>query len=285
MPFINAHGITQYYRLEGSGTPLVFVHGALVDHHSWDPQFTEFQGEFRVLAYDLRGHGRTGASQQAQYSVRLLADDLLALLSALGIERPLLCGLSLGGMVAQTYAANYPVAGLVLTDTLISAGESRRDELFRRVLYPRWLVRTAVQRLDRERFARLAMEMARRFLGPAWLGTRPETRQYLHSCLRQMPGGEVLKTIEAIYQYRAQPLERVCGPSLVLLGEHEAGIIRRHSVELARRLGDAHHSHIPQAGHMSNLDNPAAFNAQLHRFLERVSVPKDSGGSKRASPN
>ncbi len=270
MPFINAHGITQYYRLAGEGTPIVFVHGALIDQRSWDPQFVEFQAGFRTLGYDLRGHGRTGPSRQPQYSVRLLADDLFALLNALEIERPVLCGLSFGGMIAQTYAAEYPVAGLVLADTLVSTGEGWRDTIFRKMLYPRWLMRSAVGRLGPDRFSRLALWMARRIQGAEWLETRRGTGQYVRSCLRQMPSQETLKTIDAIYRYRAQPLERLHCPALVLFGEADAGIIQRHSAILATRLPAARASRIPRAGHMANLDNPAEFNAQVRSFLEQV---------------
>lgn len=125
MPFLNAHGIAQYYELRGEGAPIVFIHGALVDHRAWDPQASELEHSHRVLRYDLRGHGRTGPSTNALYTVDLFAEDLYVLIDALGLDHPLLCGLSLGGMIAQTYALRYPISGLVLADTLASVRLSR----------------------------------------------------------------------------------------------------------------------------------------------------------------
>lgn len=270
MPFLNAHGLTQYYELLGDGPPIVFIHGALVDHRCWEPQCAALRRSHQVLCYDLRGHGRTGRSGRPNYSVELFADDLNALLGALGIERPLLCGLSLGGMIAQTYALKYPLAGLVLADTLAAAGLSRRDELLRRLLYPRWLMALTVRRLDTDHFARLAIGLTRLTHGSAWLGTRRATREYITSCIEQMQNREVIKTIEAIYRFRLQPLERIECPTLALVGEHEAGIINRHTEEIARRIGNVRLAQIPQAGHISNLDNPSAFNERVLEFLEQV---------------
>lgn len=268
MPFINAHGITQYYHAQGEGPPLVFIHGALVDHESWLPQLEAFQRTHRVLAHDLRGHGRTGPSDRPDYSVELFADDLRALLQALVVEAPLLCGLSLGGMIGQAYAARYPVAGLVLADTLVSIAESRREAVIRRLAYPRRLIALAIRSLNPDRFARLALWLAELAQGSHWL--EQDTRRYVRNCMGRMPGQEVLKTFDAIYRFRRQPLQRIDCPVLVVNGEREAGIVRRHADVIVDRLPQAQFEQIPGAGHLSNLDNPLAFNELLGEFARQV---------------
>lgn len=270
MPYINAHGIPQYYRSQGSGPPIVFVHGALVDHRSWDPQLEAFKETHHVLTYDLRGHGRTGPSDRADYSIALFAEDLRALLDALSIERPLLCGLSLGGMIAQAYAARFPVAGLVLADTLVGIRAGRRDDLIRYLLYPRWLMALATRWLNPDQFGRAALWMARLTQGSGWL--ERERRAYVRACLRLMRAREVRKTLDAIYRFEPQPLERVERPALILNGEREAGIVRRHSEIILGRLSNARAEQIPRAGHLSNLDNPTEFNQRLGRFLAQAAA-------------
>jgi pimeloyl-ACP methyl ester carboxylesterase len=115
--------VATYYERRGSGPPIVFVHGMAMSTAEWDPQAAALAGEFTTVAYDVRGHGHTGGSDRAAYSMDLYAVDLDALLAALDVERPVVCGLSMGGCIAQAYAATHPehVAGLVLADTFTAA--------------------------------------------------------------------------------------------------------------------------------------------------------------------
>jgi pimeloyl-ACP methyl ester carboxylesterase len=270
MPYLSANGITQYYELTGRGLPIVFVHGAFVDHRMWESQAQAFSPAHQVIRHDLRGHGQTGGSAEPRYSIELFAQDLRALIDLLEIDHPVLCGLSLGGMIAQAYAASFPVAGLVLVDTLASARLSWRDSLMRKVVYPRWLLSTAARVLPADWFARFAVTASRIAEGQRFLGSQASTRDYVRSCMERMTNRELTKTIEAIYRFRLQPLSGVSAPALVLSGEHEAGIVKRHSLEISRQIAHATRAEIPGAGHLSNLDNPVAFNARLRAFLEAV---------------
>jgi len=94
---------TIWYETIGDGPPLVFVHGGWMDGTTWEPQIEHFADDYRVVTLDVRGHGNTGVTEPDQYSIDLFTDDLEALLSRLEIERPILCGLSLGSMVVQEY--------------------------------------------------------------------------------------------------------------------------------------------------------------------------------------
>jgi len=95
-------------RCEGSGPPLICLHGGWQDSTSWRPQIRRFADEYSVVTFDLRGHGRTGPTGTRRYSIDLFADDLERLLGHLGIERPTLAGLSIGGMVVQAYLDRHP---------------------------------------------------------------------------------------------------------------------------------------------------------------------------------
>ena len=139
MPVAKIRDTETYYEVAGEGPALVLVHGAFVDHRMWDEQFGRFAEDYRVIRYDLRGHGKTGATSRSKYSIGLFADDLKDLLDHLEIERATVCGLSLGGMIAQAFAVKYPdrLDALVLADTAVSVSLTWTDKLQRYVIAPK----------------------------------------------------------------------------------------------------------------------------------------------------
>src|ERR1041384_2770013 len=100
MPLIEAGGLRQYYRLDGADDRpvLIFSHSLGCDHTQWDRQSIALAPYFRILRYDLRGHGATEVTT-GDYTIEILARDVLALTDALGITQFAWCGLSLGGMI------------------------------------------------------------------------------------------------------------------------------------------------------------------------------------------
>lgn len=272
MPTIQANGITQYYEIEGEGPPLVFVHGAFVDLNLWDPQVAALRERYRVVRYDLRGHGRTGAGSQATYTIELFADDLHALLDALGLDRVVVIGLSLGGMVAQSFAVKYGdrLRGLVLCDTAVSTRLTLSDRLQRYVLFPRWLMHLTIRAVSAEGFTRFSFWLARQTRSEAWLGRNERTRAYVRECMLAVPQEEYLKIYDAIYDFDLLDLGAINAPVLVINGEHESGSVFRHTEEILRRVPEAQARVIPDAGHTSNLENPAAFNALMMDFLDAL---------------
>src|SRR5687768_5370202 len=120
MPLIPLHDTSCFYRLEGVNTaPVVVVaHSLGLDHGQWDAQAADLRTHFRVLRYDIRGHGASGVTF-GDYTIERLSIDALALLDGLGIQRVAWCGLSLGGMIGQWIGANAPdrLTHLVLANT------------------------------------------------------------------------------------------------------------------------------------------------------------------------
>ena len=114
------NGIETYYEVHGKeGAPwLTLSHSLACSVRMWDPQLEAFKDRYRILAYDTRGHGESMAPTGA-YTLEMLADDLHGLLRHLNIERTHFAGLSMGGMIGQTFALKYPgvFRSLVLADT------------------------------------------------------------------------------------------------------------------------------------------------------------------------
>jgi len=272
MPHIHTGDLTTYYELTGSGPTVVLIHGGFVDRRMWVPQVKALAPEYRVLCYDLRGHGRTGPSSLTSYSVERFADDLQALLSALNIQRATVCGLSFGGMVAQAFASKYtPVLeGLVLADTAVSTTLTWSDKLQRYLLAPRWLFLPTIRLLGGRRFVDFSFWMARRTRNPHWFGRQEAVRAYVEETMLQMSTEEYAKMYGAIYDFAVVDLSVVRVPTLLLNGEHVSRSVHRHAVYIQKTIAGAEAVIVPGAGHLSNMENPAAFNDALRRFLTRV---------------
>jgi pimeloyl-ACP methyl ester carboxylesterase len=107
MPKANIHGINLYYQVHGEGAPLVMVQGFGGGHRGWSFQTRAFKKYFQVIIFDNRGIGRSDKAP-GQYTVRDLADEAIGLMDYLHIDKAHILGMSMGGMVAQELAINYP---------------------------------------------------------------------------------------------------------------------------------------------------------------------------------
>ena len=115
---LKANGIDINYEIEGDGPVVTFSHSLACNLSMWDEQVRALKGRYRVLRFDTRGHGQTGAPAGA-YTLEQLADDLKGLLDGLAITATHFVGLSMGGMIGQIFALKHPamVQSLVLCDT------------------------------------------------------------------------------------------------------------------------------------------------------------------------
>lgn len=271
MPKIRLNELDTYYELSGEGPALVFVHGAFADARLWEPQWKHFSAQYRLLRYDLRGHGRTGVSDRAHYSINTFADDLTCLLGALGCHSPVVCGLSWGGSIAQAFAVRHPgrLKGLILAGSAVAIDLTLVDKLLCRVLFPWWAMRQTIRTLSVENFTRFSLRLARLTRGRHWLSRDADIQAYLEQCMLGMDSGEYLKIWEALYHFHTLPLERVACPTLVLNGEHEPKNAFRHRQEILHRVPHAEARLVPHASHAMNLEEPVVFNRFVEEFLPR----------------
>jgi pimeloyl-ACP methyl ester carboxylesterase len=272
MPSVSTNGVETYYERAGSGPPIVFVHGAILDHSQWDEQVDALSEAYTTVAYDVRGHGRSGGSARGRYSMELFADDLAALLEELDLERPVLVGHSTGGCIAQVYAARNPesIAGLVLSSTFGPPHLTRGEWLQRSVLLRATIA--PVRLVGYERVEKAMVWLTERFQRGA--GGDYEKVQRLREAGPTMTTAEFAKVIRAVAAFHRSgvDLAAITTPTLVLYGEHEPPFVRRHARRFQTAIPEVTVREVPGAGHASNLDAPRWYDDALRSFLESLSL-------------
>jgi len=261
---VKLRGFSMAYSDAGKGLPLLFVHGYPLNRRMWDPQLQGLAEVARVLAPDLRGHGESQAVP-GPYSVDLFADDLAAFLDALGIHQKIvLCGLSMGGYIVFAFYRKYAarLAGLILTATRAAAD-------------------TPQSRLARDQSAQLARQqgvdaileaMLPKLLAPVTSQTRPELVEQVRQIMAATSLEAILGDLVALKERpdSTPTLAEIEIPTLLLPGAQDQIIPLQEAQAMHAAIRGSVLEVIPDAGHLPNLENPAAFNAAIHRFINRL---------------
>jgi pimeloyl-ACP methyl ester carboxylesterase len=247
----------------GSGPPVVFSHGTLMDRTMFDPQLEALAPEYRVLAYDSRARtDRYGGP----YDLYDLADDAAALMDARGIDSCVLCGMSMGGFMALRFAERYPerVAGLVLIDSIAEAHTESEQEQYGEIAEQ---VRAAGTPPEP------ALDVGRNLLfGATTNEERPELVERWADRWRTYPGEAFYPELHSWLDRPdfTDQLEGIDVPVLSVHGEEDVALEPERTESMLAALPDARQVMIPAAGHSSNLEKPAPVNAALQEFLDEV---------------
>lgn len=258
MPFVSLDGVRLFYRWEGQpGKPvLVMSHSIGTDHAMWAPQAADLLPHFHVLRYDTRGHGASDAPA-GEYSIEMLARDVLGLTKALGVERFAFCGLSLGGATGQWLSlhAGDRVTALVLANTSPQFGPTTNWEARIKAVREGGMAAIADLAIGRF-FSPRSVEQGSPFAGSirsVLLGTDP--RGYIGCCA-------ALRDFDS-----RQSLANIRVPTLVIAGDRDVSTPwEGHGELLTKEILHAQSLRLP-AAHLSNLEQPRSFSAALLGFL------------------
>ena len=253
-----------FYIEAGAGDPLVLVMGFGGDHLAWGLQIPELAAKYRVIAFDNRGVGQSDAPD-LPYSTPMMADDTVALMDALGIERAHVCGVSMGGMIAQEVALRHParVRTLQLHATLA------RPDAYMRALVEAW--RKTRVALGREEALRV---IALWLFAPRTYDERPEFVELVLQNAIANPHPQSLTGFvrqgDAVLGHDAlERLERLRCATLVSVADQDILVPPRFSHAIAQRVPGAELKTIANAGHAYMWEEPEAFNAMCLEFLAR----------------
>lgn len=256
---------------DADGRPLVFVHGGWLNGTAWQPQIDHFADDYRVVTLDVRGHGKTGATDADRYSVELFADDLEALLSHLEIERPILCGLSLGSMVVQEYLSRHPdgdaVAGAILGGALRSMPPVDLPTGIKPFVSPVPALTTSLSVTGPKTTFRTLLQSIQATTGQRWLSVDPDVRAAAMESVADVSRPEFRKVFDALFRYEPPSLSNVETPTLVVHGEQEAPQVKRQGAEITAAVADGRRVTLENAAHLVNQDRPDAFNAVSASFI------------------
>jgi len=248
----------------GSGTPLVLLHGFPLDRALWAPQRRALAGAARVIIPDLRGFGESAALGDPPTTVDGHADDIAALLDALGLERVVIGGMSMGGYVALAFWRRHRarVAALLLADTRAGADSAEGKEK-----------RRAMMETARTIGARgVADAMMPGLLGKTTRAKRPETEPELRAILERASVPGILAAIQAMMDRpdASAMLATIDVPTLIVVGEEDALTPVKESEAMHAAIAGSRLEIIPGAGHCANFERPAAFDHVVEEFLRGV---------------
>ena len=259
---ITANGISIHYTLNGpASAPVVTLSHSLATNLSmWEPQAAALAARYRVLRYDTRGHGGTDAPA-GPYSLDQLAEDAVALLHRLGVERTHFVGLSMGGMIGQMLALKSPgmLRSLVLCDTSSRVPAEAR---------PVWDERIRVAAAEGME-PHVEPTLNRWFTAP-FIAQHPETVERVRAMIRETEPQGYIGCCHAIKALDlTDRLAAVSVPTLIVVGEDDPGTPVAAARAIHERIKGSELVILTSASHLSNIEQAGAFSESVMTFLSR----------------
>jgi len=258
MPTLLANNIELHYEIAGDGQPLVFIHGLGSSTRDWEFQIPSFAKKYQVIAFDLRGHGKS-EKPQGPYTIPMFAADLAGLLAGLSIKSAHLVGISLGGAVAFQFALDYPnmVKTLTIVNSAPSLGgtpEQQKQEIERRVgIVQQYGMRAMGQNLSPNLFPAPEHAALRDAFVEHWAENDPQA--YIEST-RSMLGWDVTDRLHSIQ----------C-PTLIIAADQDYSPVAVKEAYI-KLLPNAQLEVMSNAHHAVPIECAHEFNAVLTRFLD-----------------
>lgn len=248
MATLNRNGVNLHYVDEGSGPAILLTHGFGASSRMWEGQVEAFRDRYRIIAWDMRGHGDTDSPEDpSEYTEPATVADIAAILDACGLDRAVIGGLSLGGYMSLAFNLAHPerTDALMLFDTGPGYNNPK----------------------GREGWNQFAIRRAEAFetKGLASLGDSAEVKAARH---RSAEG--LAKAARGMLTQRdasvIQSLTSIEKPTLVVTGANDQNFLAAHGY-MSENIPGAMNFLIADAGHAANIDNPADFNAAVETFL------------------
>jgi len=263
MPYITRNGVKVFYESAGSGPAIVFLHPWSTNRFIWTFQLMHFARRFRCVAVDHRGHGLSDKPASG-YAIGEMAADVNAILDDAGIDRAVLVGNSIGGMIAMQTSLDYParVRGNLILSSATNISANAPPEMAQ-----------AMQTDWRAMFGGL-MDAA---IAARSKAERPEIGEYLEGCYRV----ESNFTEAVFFASAADPngvfnwnisdrLADITQPTLVIAGEEDGATTVEQNRFLADNIPGADLKVYKDVGHFCQLERPLDFNADLSAFIARL---------------
>ncbi|MGZ8155501.1 MAG: 3-oxoadipate enol-lactonase [Burkholderiales bacterium] len=258
---IKMNGIETNYVIEGEGPWLTMSHSLASNLTMWDDQAKLLSSRFKVLRYDTRGHGGSSAPE-GPYTMDELADDAKALFDALGIKETHWVGLSMGGMIGETFALKYPgvFKSMVLADTT-ARRPPNADQM--------WGERVKIA--QEQGMQPLVESTLGRWFTQPFRESRKDVMERIGGHIRSTPVAGFVGCCQAISRIDVlDRLREIKCPALVIVGDQDHGTPPEMARAIQQNLPGSKLVVIPSAAHLSNVEQPKAFDDAIESFLDSV---------------
>jgi 3-oxoadipate enol-lactonase len=258
MPTAQSDGATINYEIEGpQNAPVLILSNSIATNlHMWDEQAPMFSKQFRVVRYDRRGHGKSSAPK-GPYTMELLSRDALAVADAVGATKFNWCGLSLGGMVGQWLGANAPerLNKLVISNTNFYYTEKQP-----------WDDR--IKLVTEKGMTALADPMMERWFTPETRARSPEKVARVRAMLTATPVDGFVGCCQAIREMDFRESNKnIAVPTLVMVGAKDNATLPAFGEAMVAQIKGSKLATIPDAAHISNVEQPKIYADTVIRFL------------------
>ncbi|WP_434133236.1 alpha/beta hydrolase [Sporomusa sphaeroides] len=257
MPTFDNNGATLFYEVMGEGLPIIFTHGASWNHLQWNEQVDYFKNQYKVITWDVRGHGHSSLPEGPVDSETFSA-DLITLMNHLHIENAVLCGLSMGGHISLQTAIRYPerVKGLILIGTPCS----NTFNLYEKTFVP--INRIASKLIPMKISGKIQAKMLSTF--------NPENYNYIMEAFSMINHDEWNRVWSAVTRMESKnDLHKVKCPTLLLIGDHD-NMTNYQQPYMHKHIPNSKMKIIVNAHHGTNLDNPKAVNQAIFEFINKI---------------
>jgi Predicted hydrolases or acyltransferases (alpha/beta hydrolase superfamily) len=251
------------YLLREASAPsnaVVFIHGFPFNKNMWIPQLESLPPNMTGIAVDVRGHGNSTAGH-GFFSVDVFAKDLLVFLRKVGIERTVLCGVSMGGYIALRAYQLQPesFSGLILSDTHAQADDNQaKIKRFE-----------SIQSVLKHGKRAFSIGFVNNVFSEKTLTENREAVDLIKSSIRRNTESSICATLLALAARTdtTDTLKNISVPTLVIRGAEDRITTREQADRLASNIPDATFIEIADCGHLPNLEDPQQFNAAMNEFL------------------
>lgn len=253
------------YNDEGpEGAPIIiFIHGFPLNKSMWDKQVKALKDNYRVIAYDIRGHGNSEVGT-VNFSIDLFVNDLLSFMDTLEIEKTILCGLSMGGYIALNAVENHPERfnALVLSDTNCTADTSEAKE--KRM--------NTIESIKENGLDKFANDLIINLFAAESFKKNSEEIPVVKEMIVKTTTQSLFKSLHALAGRKetCSKLTEIKVPVLILVGEEDKITPPEVASALQEKIKDSQLSIIEHAGHLSNMENEDEFNNQLMKFIGNI---------------
>jgi len=262
---ITANNQTVSYIDEGlvNASTIIFIHGFPLNKAMWNKQVGELKENYRVIAYDIRGHGNSDAGDD-DFSIELFVNDLLSLMDTLKIDKTILCGFSMGGYIALNAIENYPERfnALLLCDTNCAADLSEAKEKRMKT----------IEIIKEKGLEQYAEESLKKLFAPISFSKQIEEITIVREMIMKTSKQSLFKTLHALAE-RAETctkLHEIKVPVLIMVGREDEITPPDVALSMHEKIKGSTIHIIDHAGHLSNMENPEQFNNQLRKFFETL---------------